>query len=102
MTKRIEKEDRHLVLKSQDITSFLSEEQIGWLVSIIDTIAKARKQKGKQPYNKYIIVNEDEPYSEVIFWIISIATKTPWMIDTMVYKVKSSLGNIESLARTRL
>lgn len=57
----MELENKYLVLKWSDATAALTPEQKVQLTRISATIANWRKGQGK-PRNKYVVINQDEPY----------------------------------------
>jgi hypothetical protein len=60
----------HLVLKHEDIDKFLNDEEKQQLTHIVRMIGLGRIGVGKQPYNSYLVVNEDEKYAKRIRKII--------------------------------
>jgi hypothetical protein len=65
------KETKYVVFKIDDLREYfksnLGGDQIG---KIQQGIEKMRIRKGKNPYNKYIICNQDEPYAEQVWQTI--------------------------------
>ncbi|HYU75718.1 MAG TPA: hypothetical protein VEL31_23855 [Ktedonobacteraceae bacterium] len=57
----MELENKYLVLKWSDITPALTPEQKVQLTHICTAIADWRSGQGK-PHNKYVVINQDEPY----------------------------------------
>ena len=70
------KEDKYLVLKIDDISKLLDDYQKDELWGCIDSIKSARKVQGKRD-NRYVVVNEDEPYSWVVWKLIKIKEHNP-------------------------
>lgn len=58
------------VFKSDDIDKYLSNGQYVQLVNISGTIGNERIKEGKNPDNKYMIINRDEPYAEEVLEIM--------------------------------
>jgi len=67
--KEFNRENKYLVLKHDDIEKYLSKNDKLELDIILLGIAVGRKNDGKQP-NHYVVVNEDEPYSEKVWQFI--------------------------------
>lgn len=63
------KEEKYLVLKLDDIEKYLSEKDRRYLTHICDEINIHRFFDGKSA-NHYVVVNEDEPYSEKVWDLI--------------------------------
>lgn len=64
--------NKYEVLKLDDIDQFLLYAQRKSLESIIRTIQAGRKSEGKNPCNSYVVVNEEEPYSEIVWSLIEL------------------------------
>lgn len=64
------KEDTHLVLKREDITSYLSLAERRTLDRIIGVIADERGKMGKEPSPKYLVCNKDENYQQNVLFAI--------------------------------
>ena len=63
------RENKFLVLKSEDIEKYLDSYLKGHLESITAVIEESREEVGKKT-NSYIVVNEDEPYAEQVWALI--------------------------------
>lgn len=63
------KEEKYLVLKLEDIGKYLNETEKHHLSDICDTINVGRFLDGKAS-NHYVVINEDEPYSEKVWDLI--------------------------------
>jgi hypothetical protein len=57
-------EDLHLVLTWRDVENYLSMEQKKNLAKICHEIAEHRKKNGQKYRNDYLVINDDEAYSE--------------------------------------
>jgi len=64
--------NKYEVLKLDDIDQFLLYAQRKSLESIIRTIQAGRKSLGKRPCNSYVVVNEEEPYAEIVWSLIEL------------------------------
>lgn len=58
--------NKFLVLKYEDIEMYLNEQEKFQLKQIGSKIYKARVSEGKTGDNSYYVVNQDEPYAEVV------------------------------------
>ena len=67
------KEEKYLVLKLDDIGKYLSPVAKDQLKHICARIGLGRTNDGKED-NHYVVVNEDEPYSE---WVWSLVLGKP-------------------------
>lgn len=67
MSEKIEK--MYLVLKWTEILGYLSVDQINDLMDCCLSIREGRTSNGKSE-NKYLVVNQDEPYSGKIWQMI--------------------------------
>lgn len=58
---------KYLVLKTEDLNEFLTEEQKEYLSAIIFDVSMARMlKKGKSSAHEYLVVNSDEPYAHIV------------------------------------
>ena len=64
------KENTHIVIKRDDISKYLTNNQIKYLDAILNTIADGRKKDGKKTDNSYYVCNTDEPYADEVLEII--------------------------------
>jgi hypothetical protein len=67
---KFERYTKYEVIKLDDIKKFLNSDQKAILSGIIETIKEGRKADGKVPCNNYVVVNEDEPYAEIVWKLI--------------------------------
>jgi len=58
----MELEEKYLVLKWDDIREYLRVSQKEALEDIILTVHANREVSGKPASNKYVVINQDEPY----------------------------------------
>jgi len=66
------REDKYLVERWEDINK-LPEEAKEALLKAVSRIEANRAIEGKTPCHKYVVVNEDEPYSQVVWKLIEIS-----------------------------
>lgn len=64
---------KYEVMKIDDIDKYLSNDQKAALDDIIDTLQKRRVADGKPACNRYVLVNEDQPYAEIVWKLIEFA-----------------------------
>ena len=57
---------RFFVLKAEDFLRALSEEEAFYFNQMLKKHEDYRTGKGKSSYNKYWVVNRDEPYAEEV------------------------------------
>ena len=87
------RENKYLVLKLEDIKKYLekySTEHTSWEAmfwDMVDKIEKGRIAAGKKD-NSYVVVNEDEPYAEIVWKLIEISQTNPEGLEML-------LGNLE-------
>jgi len=85
------KEDKFLVVKLDDINQFfagvcgdsttLSKEEKERIFSeVLDGITTMRKAQGKKD-NKYLIVNQDEPYADLLWEMILFFERLKQMVE---------------------
>ena len=65
-----QKNDTHIVIKREDVLKYLDEPAQVSLESILSVISKGRMADHKNPINRYYVVNQDEPYAELVHGII--------------------------------
>lgn len=61
---------KFLVLKWDDINSYLSEDEFKRLDVLMGKIEEARELEGKERCNDYLVINTDEPYAPKIVEIM--------------------------------
>jgi hypothetical protein len=64
-----ERKQKYLVVKHDDLTKYLHAENLAYLAALMETVKKRRAEDGKKD-NQYVIVNQDEPYSEKVWKLI--------------------------------
>lgn len=64
-----ERKRKYLVLKTDDIDSYLNTSEQCALLNICHIIGHGRELDGKKD-NSYVVVNEDEPYAEKVWALI--------------------------------
>ena len=60
------REEKYEVIKLADIRSLLTEDEKEDLLYIIGRVHEERLKLGKPECNKYVVVNEEEPYAELV------------------------------------
>ena len=65
------REDKYLVLKLDDLSKYLDPEDREKLDALVMTIGWGRGADGKKD-NTYVVVNEDEPYAEIVWKLIEM------------------------------
>jgi hypothetical protein len=65
------RETKYLVLKWEDINKYLTDEEYGTLSNYLDKISAGRVLLGKKE-NSYVVVNEDEPYTNIVWGLIEL------------------------------
>ena len=66
--------NKYLVLKWEDVDKALGETNHRLLYDLAGMIDKHRTSLGKKP-NSYIVVNEDEPYAEIVWKLVKAGEK---------------------------
>ena len=67
---KFERYAKYEVMKLDDIDKYLLNNQKEALKDIIQTIQIGRKMNGKVFCNRYVVVNEDQPYAEQVWRLI--------------------------------
>jgi hypothetical protein len=75
-----QKEEKYLVLKLADIDNYLNKEQKRNLSELCGIIKMGRMLDAKRQ-NHYIVINEEEPYSEKVWDLVLERTGTNQRID---------------------
>ena len=65
-----EKEDKYFVLKLDDLAEYTTPEDRAMLNKIAHKVSAYRRVNGKEPNNRYIVCNQDEPYAEDVWRVI--------------------------------
>lgn len=66
----MKREDKFLVFKIADVNAALDDQELDELEKLCDKIREYRISKGKNPDTKYVSINQDEPYAEVVWKLI--------------------------------
>ena len=74
---KVKKENKYLVIKWDDVNKYLTADEQGEMDGILNMIDKGRRKADKSPLdqNKYLIVNQDEPYADLVWQIIIMGEK---------------------------
>lgn len=59
-------EKRFTVIKDEDVMKYLNIKGQEALNGILETIADARSMDNKKCENKYLVINTDEPYADLV------------------------------------
>jgi hypothetical protein len=82
--------NKFLVLKREDISRYLTEQQILNLGECISAVQVGRQNDGKNPVNDYWVVNQDEPYAKKILQAILRGEKTKERVDAPTAKAEEA------------
>jgi biopolymer transport protein ExbD len=66
----MKREDKFLVIKIDDINAALFANEKAELDRLCEKVRRYRISKGKNPSTRYVSVNQDEPYAEVVWKLI--------------------------------
>jgi len=64
--------NKYLVLKQEELVKVLTDQDWLFLESITKKVQKYRESREKLIPNRYVVVNDDEPYSEVVWNLITV------------------------------
>lgn len=64
------KENKYFVLKLDDLAEYTTQEERLFLDKVAVQIAEGRRRAKREPYNSYIVCNQDEPYAEDVWRVI--------------------------------
>jgi len=64
------RQEKFLVLKIDDVVAALEDTELVQLEKLCDEVRKYRVLRGKKPNTKYVTVNQDEPYAEIVWKLI--------------------------------
>jgi hypothetical protein len=85
--KKIKKENKFFVLKQADIEEFFEQFRQGMFLNregerlsnafnkIVKGIQDMREEDGRPRFNNYVVVNQDEPYAEMVWQLILMGEK---------------------------
>jgi hypothetical protein len=96
MVKKFERKDKYLVLKQDDIKGALSTLEKASLDSICISIGYYRKQLHKEQ-NKYVVVNQDEPYAEIVWKLIELSQTHPEHMKALIDNIQLEFDMEEHL-----
>ncbi|KKL91223.1 hypothetical protein LCGC14_1896850 [marine sediment metagenome] len=87
---------KYEVMKVNDIDKYLNNVQKTALEDIIQTIQESRTREGKPACNRYVVVNEDQPYAEVVWKLIEIQETDPSMSEDMLKDIDKTIQAYEN------
>lgn len=61
------KENKYFVLKLDDLAEYTTTEERLFLDKVAVQIAEGRRRDKREPYNRYVVCNQDEPYAENVW-----------------------------------
>ena len=93
MTQEFKRYGKYLVLKLEDIESFLSILDKKKLEEMCDTVGLMRKSIGKKE-NSYVAVNEDEPYAEIVWKLIEVSQTKPEELPRLLENIQTELAGV--------
>ena len=65
-----QKEDKYFVLKLDDLAEYTTPEERLFLDKISAQISEWRRRDKREPHNRYIVCNQDEPYANEVWQAI--------------------------------
>ena len=83
--------NKYLVLKQQDIDKYLQDHEREDLWKLCQRVEIGRDLDSKKP-NDYVVVNEDEPYAEVVWKLIEISVTEPQILESVLSNVEDVLS----------
>ena len=89
--KEFKRETKYLVLKQVDIKEYLGDfqkEELDWCTK---SIQSRRKTEGKK-INSYVVVNQDEPYAEVVWKLIEVSQTNPEGLKILLSNLEVEFG----------
>jgi len=101
MDKDFKRQNRYLVLKQDDIEGALSGSEKLFLSGICDSIGFYRKQLHKVD-NKYVVVNQEEPYAEVVWKLIELSQTHPEHMKALINNIQLEFDMEEHLGSAYL
>ena len=87
---------KYEVMKIDDVLKYLPEIQAFELRRMINTIQRGRESEGKPACNRYVVVNEDQPYAEVVWKLIEIQETDPSMSEDMLKDIDKTIQAYEN------
>lgn len=66
----MEKLNTHIIIKKEDASKYLLQEEYKFLDLILNKITVGRIKDNKNPINNYYICNTDEPYADTVKGVI--------------------------------
>jgi hypothetical protein len=92
-----EKQEKYLVIKIEDMVNALDDNDSFFFRKLVHKIRDYRVNKGKPSYNSYIVVNEDEPYSNKVWKLIANEERNKYnkMMKLKKGRSKTTCGNIK-------
>lgn len=66
----MKREDKFIVIKIDDINAALFSNEKAEFDRLCEKVRRYRISKGKNPNTRYVSVNQDEPYAEIVWKLI--------------------------------
>ena len=96
------RQEKYLVLKQEDIVNGLSRDQKANYLEILDAISAYRWNKLGKTSNKYVVVNQDEPYSEIVWKLIELSQTHPEHMKALIDNIQLEFDMEEHLGSAYL
>ena len=68
----MQRENKYLVFKYEDLRACMSGEDQQFLFDLIDKVTEYRKQKEKKPVNSYLVLNDDDPLTPIVWKLLEL------------------------------
>ena len=62
--------NKHVIIKKNDLFDYCSEEETAFMDEVLNKIESGRIKDGKTPGNNYMVINQDESYSDEVVEIL--------------------------------
>lgn len=86
--------NKYLVLKQDDIGKYLVGSQKTELEEIRRFVRANRLAEGKKD-NTYVVVNEDEPYAEIVWKLVELSQTRPEGLSTLLHNLLEELSQFD-------
>jgi len=64
--------DKYFVLKTEDLRACMTDKDVKMLFALIDKVVKYRKLKGKNPVNAYLVLNDEDPLTPIVWKLLEL------------------------------
>lgn len=96
-TSTFQRQDKYLVVKRADAMASLDDTELDQWDKLLKKVRDYRVKTGRPLSNRYVVVNEDESYAEIVWKLIELSQTNPNMLALLVQSLNMGVKVAEQL-----